>query len=175
VPRTHWKILIYTVAATLAATTGAQARVCAGANCPRQIDITKVQRLIGNLLIAQTGAQVRSITCPRIVVARRGASFTCTAMGVDRTVVAVLITQRDENGNVRVTAPNLLHSGQIATALAKRLSLSTKLAVRVRCPDLLNVHKGTALTCTATPPSGAARKVAVTITDARGTYSYRLR
>lgn len=155
---------------------GCHVSACVGSGCdPGQIDKSKAQTTIRALLIQQTGAQVKLVTCPSNVALKQGATFTCTAMGADGTTAPVLVTQTDGKGKVHISAPDLLHTGTAAQAIATGLSSKLKFAVRVRCPDLVQAHKGTRLTCTATDPKGATRPVAVTVTDNQGAIDYRLR
>lgn len=163
------------VAALLLAGCHVSASACVGSGCDKgTIDTAKAQTTIRALLVAQTGAQVRSVTCPSHVALKQGATFTCTATGADATTAPVLVTQTDGKGNVHISAPDLLHTGTAAQSIAAGLTRRLKFAVHVRCPDLVQAHKGTRLTCTATDPKGATRPVAVTVTDSQGGIDYRL-
>jgi hypothetical protein len=155
---------------------GCHASACIGSGCdPGTIDTAKAETAVRTLLTHDTGAQVRSVSCPPHVRLRQGASFTCTATGADATTAPVLVTQTDGKGKVHISAPDLLHTGAAAEAIAAGLSRRLRFTVRVRCPDLVRAHKGTRLTCTATDPKGATRPVAVTVTDDQGAIDYRLR
>ena len=147
------------------------ASVCAGSGCG--IDSKKAETTVKSLVANATGAAVKSVSCPKSVAFKKGASFTCTATGADGTTAPVLVTQTDGKGNVHISAPNLLHTGTAARLIAKGLSTKLKLPVTVKCPDLVNAHRGTTLTCTATH-SGQTRKVEVTVTDDKGSIDYRL-
>lgn len=163
------------VAAVAALAGGCHASFCAGSGCGKAtIDTAKAESSTRDLVARQTGAQVKSVTCPGHVALKRGGTFTCTATGADGTTAPVLVTQKDDKGNVHISAPDLLHTGAAAKLIADRLTRQLKLTVHVRCPDLVSVHKGSKLTCTATDPAGATRPVAVTVTDDQGSISYRL-
>jgi hypothetical protein len=155
--------------------TACHVSACVGSGCHAGvIDTAKAQAAVRALLATDTGAQVRSVACPSRVALRPGATFTCTATGADGTTAPVLITQTDGKGKVDISAPDLLHTGTAARAIAAGLTHRLKFAVSARCPDLVEAHKGTRLTCTATDPRGATRPVAVTVTDSHGAISYRL-
>ncbi len=148
---------------------------CVGSGCHSDmLDTAKVQAAVRALLVKDTGAQVRSVACPSRVALRQGATFTCTATGADGTTAPVLITQTDGKGKIDISAPDILHTGTAARAIAAGLTHRLKFAVSARCPDLVQAHKGTRLTCTATDPKGATRPVAVTVTDSHGAIAYRL-
>lgn len=161
--------------AVIVLTGGCSASACVGSGCDAgKIDTAKAQRTIRSLVAAQTGAMVASVTCPGSVAEKRGASFMCTATGVDGTTAPVLVTQTDGKGNVHISAPTLLHTGTAAAEIATHLSAQFKSKVSVRCPDLVDAHTGTTLTCKATDAAGDVRPVAVTVTDAQGGIRYRL-
>lgn len=157
---------------------GCQASACVGSGCNTtssgEIDTVKAQTTIRALIAGQTGASVASVTCPGPIIEQKGAQFTCTATGVDGTTVPVAVVQTDGNGNVHISAPQLLHTGAAAALIASHLTATLKFKVTVRCPDLLNVHPGSKFACKATDPTGDTRSVAVTVKDAQGTIDYHL-
>jgi hypothetical protein len=164
------------VAAVAALTAGCHVSACVGSGCgPGMIDTAKAQATTKTVIAQQTGAAVRSVSCPRNITERKGATFTCTITGADGTTATALVTQKDAHGNVEISAPTLLHTGAAAKLIAARLTRQFGFTVRVTCPDLVDAHKGTALTCTATDPKGVTRKVAVTVTNDRGAITYQLR
>jgi hypothetical protein len=155
---------------------GCHVSACVGSGCDAgKIDTAKAEATTKTVIAQQTGAAVRSVSCPSNVTERRGATFTCTITGADGTTATALVTQKDAHGNVEISAPTLLHTGTAAKLIAARLTRQFGFTVRVACPDLVDAHKGTTLTCTATDPRGVTRAVVVTVTDARGAISYRLR
>jgi len=129
---------------------------------------------VKTLVASATGAAVKSVSCPKSIPYKKGATFTCTATGADGTTAPVLLTQTDAKGDVHISAPTLLHTGTAAKLIAKGLSSRLKFSVTVKCPDLVNAHRGTTLTCTATH-AGKTRKVLVTATDDKGSIDYRLK
>ncbi len=138
------------------------------------IDTAKAESSTRTLLAQQTGANVKSVACPKHIAEKQGATFTCTATGADGTTAPVLIKQTDGKGHIYISA-TVLHTGPVAQQIAARLTRQFKLTVRVKCPDLLVAHRGTRLTCTATDPAGHRRTVAVTVTDNQGSIDYSLR
>jgi len=150
---------------------GCSGSVCAGSGCG--IDPTKAANSVKSLVATATGANVKSVSCPKSVPFKKGATFTCTATGADGTTAPVQLTQTDGKGNVHISAPTLLHTGTAAKLIAKGLSTKLKFPVTVKCPDLVNAHRGTTLTCTATHGK-QTRKVLVTATDDKGSIDYRL-
>lgn len=161
--------------ATVLLTSACEVHACVGSGCPGKIDAAKAERETKAVIAKQTGGNVATVTCPKGVEEKTGATFTCTAVGADGTRTGVLITQKDDKGNVHISAPNLLHTGNAARLIADRLTRQLKFTVRVRCPDLINVHKGSTLTCSATDPVGKTRTVDVTVTDDQGAIDYGLR
>lgn len=153
---------------------GCSASVCAGSGCGGgSIDRTKAQNATKSVVVESGGVNVKSVVCPASVALKKGTTFTCTATGEDGTTAGVLLTQTDGKGNVHITPPPLLHTGDAAKVIASGLTSKLKLAVAVKCPDLLLAHKGTKMTCLATH-AGQTRKVGVTVTDAQGDIHYTL-
>jgi hypothetical protein len=170
--RIPYMALIVGVVAMLAAA-GCSASVCAGSGCGGGIDTGKAERAVKTDVANATGSDVKSVSCPSPIALKKGATFNCIATGADGTTATVLVTQTDAKGNVHISAPSLLHTGEAAKLIASGLSGRLKLAVTVKCPDLVSAHKGTTLTCEATH-AGETRKVLVTVTDASGSIDYRL-
>jgi len=150
---------------------GCSSSACAGSGCG--IDSAKAASSVRTLVAKATGADVKSVSCPRSIAIRKGATFTCIATGGDGTTAPVMLTQTDGKGNVHISAPTLLHTGVAARLIAMGLSSKLKSRVAVKCPDLISAHRGTSLTCTATH-AGQTRKVLVTATDDKGSIDYRL-
>ncbi|HEY5196151.1 MAG TPA: DUF4333 domain-containing protein [Solirubrobacteraceae bacterium] len=168
--RIPYLALLLSVAAMLAA--GCSASVCAGSGCGGGIDTGKAERTVKTDIASATGSAVKSVSCPRSVALKKGATFTCIATGADGTTAPVTLTQTDNKGNVHISAP-LLHTGNAAKLIASGLSGKAKVSVTVKCPDLVSAHKGTTLTCVATH-AGETRKVSVTVTDTQGSIDYHL-
>jgi Domain of unknown function (DUF4333) len=166
-----YAVLLACIAAILAA--GCSASVCAGSGCGGKIDTNKAETSVKSVVADATGSVVKSVSCPSPIALKKGATFTCIATGGDGTTAPVTITQTDGKGNVHISAPTLLHTGDAATLIGKGLSSKLKLAVAVKCPDLVSARKGTTLTCQATH-AGETRKVSVTVTDAQGSIDYHL-
>ncbi len=158
-------------------TAGCHVSACAGSGCKNTgvIDTAKAQSTTRTLIAGETGAGLRGVSCPANVPLKTAAAFTCTATGADGTTAPILVTQKDDKGNVQISAPHLLHTGAVAALVAARLTRQAKAAVKVACPDLVEAHRGTTLTCTATEARGVTRAVAVTVTDDQGDISYRVR
>jgi hypothetical protein len=167
----HAAYAAFLAGAAAAAIAGCSASVCAGSGCG--IDTGKAESSVKTLVANATGADVKSVSCPKSVPFKKGDSFTCTATGADGTTAPVMVTQTDGKGNVHISAPTLLHTGTASKLIAKGLSNKLKLAVTVKCPDLVSAHRGTTLTCTATHGK-QTRKVIVTATDDQGSIDYRL-
>ncbi len=154
---------------------GCSASFCAGSGCGGgSIDTAKAERAAKSVVAeAGGGVPVKSVICPKSVKLKQGATFTCTATGDDGTTAPVILTQTDGSGNLHITPPALLHTVDGAKLISSGLTTKLKLAVAVKCPDLVLAHKGTALTCKATH-SGQTRDVKVTVTDDQGDIHYVL-
>ena len=139
----------------------------------KTIDSDKGERFIRGVVANQVGARIASVTCPEDVEAKKGGTFTCVVAGRDGTKGNVVARQRDDEGNVVVNAP-FLHVREAEAVMANEIGRQVKAQVRVACPEIVVVKKGGTFACKATS-GGQTRDVAVTLTDASGRFSYRLR
>ena len=123
--------------------------------------------------IAQgSGAQVRSVTCPAKVVAKAGNTFRCTVTGADGSTVTVSVTQENNSGALHFSDPHLWHSGPAVQVIRQQLAHRAGKAVAVRCPDLVDVHKGSIVVCRVRTSAGATQKLLLSFTDDMGTFRF---
>jgi hypothetical protein len=145
----------------------------AGSGAAQAIGTSRAETAARRLVAAQTGADVVSVSCPRVAAVEVGADFTCTATGGDRTTAAVAMTVQDAAGDVALRPLDLLQTVSAARLIADALTHEYKATVTVRCPDLVSAHKNTTMTCHATH-AGVVHDVLVTVKDNQGSLAYRL-
>jgi hypothetical protein len=82
--------------------------------CAKKIDTSKAERSIKAGLESKTsdGLRIASVTCPKDVEVKKGATFTCTVKGKNHQTARVTVVQHDDKGNVT-------YSGDL-TALVQR-------------------------------------------------------
>lgn len=137
------------------------------------IDSEKGERFIRGVVVKQVGARVGAVMCPDDVETKKGATFTCIVVGADGSKGDVLVTQRDDEGNVNVSAP-FLHVREAETVMRDQIAKQAKVdGVTVACPEIIVVKKDERFECTATA-EGKSRDVAARLTDDEGHFSYRL-
>lgn len=142
------------------------------AGCSTKIDDAAGEKAIRQAVGQQVGADVRSVTCPKNLIAKKGASFTCQVTGSDGTTGTAVVTENDDKGSVSVTAP-FLHVHEVERSIAKGIEQQVGSAVKVRCPQIVVVKAGGTFSCTAISRSDHA-KVKVVQEDARGRVRYTL-
>jgi hypothetical protein len=133
--------------------------VLAAAGCG-SLDDSKVEDGIKREL-GKSGANVRSVGCPRNVEMKRGSTFTCTAIGTDDTRLRVPVTQRDDKGNVDFRASVL--SPKVLEEDLKRLSERAAVlggaekttAAATRCPELTTPTPRGSVVCSLTFDDGS--------------------
>lgn len=137
------------------------------------IDAEKGERFIRGVVTEQVQARVGAVRCPDDVKTKKGTTFTCSVAGIDGSKGDVLVTQRDEDGNVNVSAP-FLHVREAEAVMADQIAKQVKVdGVTITCPEIIVVKKGGRFECKATA-EGKSRDVAVRLTDDEGHFSYRL-
>lgn len=137
------------------------------------IDADKAEKEITSLVETQVDAKVKSVSCPEDKEAKQGESFTCEVTGTDATTGQALVTMKDDEGNVRVSAP-FVHPRDVETKIAEGIKEQTDFAtVTVSCPEIIVGKAGGTLECEA---DGDGNKAAVTVTqtDGKGGFDYKV-
>ena len=129
----------------------------------------KAESEIAKAIQSQVGVTVASVDCPKDVKPKAGAVFTCTATGKDGTAAEITVTQKDDKGNVHISAP-LVHVPTLEKNLAAKIGGSAALD----CPDLITVKQGASFTCDAKSSTGNTTKVKVTFTDDQGNLQFEV-
>jgi hypothetical protein len=137
------------------------------------IDAGKAQRFITTAVTKQAGVRVKSVVCPKNRKAKKGDHFQCTVTGTDGTKGVVDIVQRDDKGNVHVSAP-FLHMREAEASIASQIRKQVAVAVAVTCPEIVVPKTGGTFRCSATDGKDK-RPVAVTMTNATGGFSFKVR
>jgi hypothetical protein len=155
--------------------TGAAAGLAAAlalGGCSTEIDAAKGEKLIRRAVTAQVGAKVRSVTCPKGLTAKKGATFRCRVVGADGSSGQVTVTERDDKGKVSIDAP-FLHVGEVEDQIEADLKQKVGDDVTLRCPEIVVVAKGDRFSCRGRS-GGSRARIAVTQQDARGHVRYRV-
>jgi hypothetical protein len=140
--------------------------------CSTEIDAAKGEKLISTAVSRQVGVKVRSVTCPKGLKAKKGATFTCKVVGADGTTGNVRVTERDAKGKVSIDAP-FLHVAEVEEQIAADLRKKVGTAVSVACPDIVVAAEGDRFTCRGRSKDSAPT-IRVTQQDARGHVRYRV-
>jgi hypothetical protein len=142
--------------------------------CAKSIDDEKAEKFIAKSVTQQVGAKVKSVSCPSNLTAKKGETFECTVNGTDGTSGKATVTEKDDEGNVNVSAP-FIHvrnlEEQIAGGISGQVGGSD---VQVTCPEIIVGDKGAVFECQASSGSDKAT-VEVTQTDGRGNVRYKVK
>lgn len=137
------------------------------------IDSGKAEDSIKKLVLEQAGAKVKAVDCPDGKPAKAGDTFTCTVTGTDATKGDALVTEKDDEGNVRVSAP-FVHPRDIESGIASSISKQTNgEAVDVACPEIIVGQTAGTFTCRARQGQNTA-SVEVTQKDAKGNVRFQV-
>lgn len=137
-----------------------------------KLDTAKGERQIQLLVARYTGQQTEA-SCPRNVPLRNGTTTTCTVTAPDGSKATVSMVQSDDRGHVRVSS-QLMHTAMVEQRIATDASRRLGFAVTIRCPQLVEITKGSQVRCKAADSRGKTASVYVRITDARGSFDYWL-
>jgi hypothetical protein len=142
------------------------------AGCSTKIDDAAGEKLIRKAVSQQVKAKVRTVTCPKGLTAKKGATFSCQVTGTDGTTGTALVTEKDDKGNVSVNAP-FLHVREVEQSIGSGIKAQVGSDVAVKCPQIVVVKAGGTFDCTAISGSDRA-KVKVVQQDAQGRVRYTL-
>ena len=140
--------------------------------CAKKIDDAKAEKFISTTVAKQVGAKVKSVKCPSDLTAKKGATFNCTVTGADGSSGITKVTERDDQGNVRVSAP-FIDGRELEDSIGAGITRQVGSTVTVSCPEIIVTKKGDTFDCSATSGSDKA-SVAVTQTDDQGHVRYEL-
>ena len=136
-----------------------------------KIDGPRAERLIRDLVTDDVGARVRSVTCPTGITASKGVRFNCAVTAVDGTKGNVVVTGRDDDGGVDLSAP-FLTVRESEADMARQIGEEADATVKVQCPELIVIRKGVTFLCKATA-DGQQRNVTGKFLDDSGRFSFR--
>jgi hypothetical protein len=150
------------------------AAVLIGGCGSNEIDTKRAEDLIAENVREEIGAEVKSVSCPTGVKAKKGDTFECTVTGSDGTTGKATVTQEDDEGNVKTSAP-FVHvrdlEREIAGGIGGQIGASD---VEVSCPEIIPGAKGDVVECDATSGEDKA-VIEVTQTDGLGNVNYKVK
>jgi hypothetical protein len=136
------------------------------------IDSEKAQSFISKTVSEQAGVKVKSVTCPDDIKGEKGGTFTCVVTATDGTKGDVKVVQRDDEGNVRVSAP-FLHVREAETSIADEIKKQTDAVVTVTCPEIIVPAKDATFDCEGSDGS-KTRKIVLTTTNTSGAFTFKV-
>lgn len=158
---------------TLAAGATALLTTLALAGCGKsEIDVDKASTFIDSAVEKEIGAKVKAVDCPESVEVKAKSTFKCVVTGSDDTKGDAKVTQRDDKGNMVVSAP-FLHPREAEGAIQSQLRKRAR-AATVTCPEIIVVAKGGEFDCKVVS-AGPTKLVSATQTDTIGNFTYRER
>jgi hypothetical protein len=136
------------------------------------LNVGKAKELITTAVVDQIGAEVESVECPAEVEPQAGATFGCTVTASDRTSGRVLVTQKDDEGNVRISAP-FVHTAELEERIGADIERQVGGAVTLECPQIVEAEKDETFECEAAG-EGERTTVLVTQRDDEGNVRYEI-
>lgn len=139
----------------------------------KTIDAKKAEAGITKAVTEQAGARVKEVSCPDGKEAKAGDTFTCKVVGTDGSTGNALVTEKDDKGDVRISAP-FVHPREVESGVAASIEKqSSATDVKVTCPEIIPGKAGAETTCQAV--SGTDRAdVLITQTDGKGGFDFKV-
>lgn len=144
-----------------------------GACGSKTVNTEKGEKFITTQVEKQVGAKVKAVKCPEDVKAKKGGAFTCTVTGSDGTTGQAKVIQKDDEGNVRLTAP-FVHVRNLERLMAENIGKQVNADVIIKCPEIITGKRGDTFDCAATDDKDNKATVKVTQKDAKGNVDYKL-
>ena len=135
-----------------------------------EIDDAKAERFIEATVTEQVGARVESVECPTGLTAKKGETFECTVTGDDGSTGRTVVTEKDDEGNVAVSAP-FIHVRDLEEQILRGLKDEMGGSAELDCPEIIVGEKGDTFEC-AVRSAGGESTVLVTQTDDQGNVRY---
>ena len=136
------------------------------------IDSSKVEKSIGRTVIDQAGVHVKSVSCPKDPKAKKGATFTCTVTATDGSKGEAVVTQTDDDGNVRTAAP-FLHTRDAEAQIAAQIKKQAGVPVQVTCREIVVAKAGEKFRCKASDGK-VTRDIEATMTNDQGNFTAKI-
>ena len=137
-----------------------------------ELNIGRAQDLITGVVVDQIGAEVESVDCPAEVEPQAGATFGCTVTATDGTSGRVIVTQKDDEGNVRISAP-FVHTAELEERIGADIERQVGGPVTLECPQIVVAEKSDTFECEA-EGEGERSTVLVTQKDDQGNVRYEV-
>lgn len=129
------------------------------------------ERLVTRAVREQVTKEPVTATCPEVVVATAGRTWTCLVRGEDGTEGEVQVRSKDRTGAVSVDA-DFLHVRDAERVIAGKVRKRTGAkGVEVSCPDIQSSTAGSSFDCEVEAADGSAT-IVVTLTDDQGSFTY---
>ncbi len=172
--RRLWVWLVPVGLAAIAAVAGVMFAPSAEPGGQALLNTNRLEQKIDAVVRRYTG-QRSTTSCPDAVPIHKGLITDCTSTGPDGSKAVMRVQQTDNDGNVSISSPHLMPTSLVEERIAEDASRRLGFAVKVNCPDLVEITKGSEIRCIGTDETGAKATIEVTITDASGNFTYRIR
>jgi hypothetical protein len=126
---------------------------------------------------AKTQGASGAVKCGEGTKPRKGAIYICTAPTRSSGTAAVLVTQKDERGQVNVLVrQKRLTTAKIQRQIAAQYKKQVDITVKVKCPSRVKSRIGATFTCTVTnPANGKSQTIVATQRDTEGNFALKVR
>lgn len=137
-----------------------------------ELDLDKAERLVTETVTTQVGAEVESVECPADVTVEAGGTFECLVTATDGTKGDALLRQKDDEGNVNITAP-FVRTRDLEDLIVEDLRQQVGGEVVIECPQIVVGSQGDTFECQASG-DGDEATVLVTQKDDQGNVRYEI-
>ncbi len=150
--------------------------------CGTNLDMNIINKSITDGLATQLGLTDTAVTCPpEARPAKLGDTFECEAKPKDGGRLVLMVTQKDDKGNIAwelVKIEGMINLKTAEEAIAQGLKEQTGTDVTVSCSaggsSLRTAKEGEEFDCQAQSADGTASPIVVTMKDGEGNISWAL-
>lgn len=172
-PRGTCRVILHSVRTPLIVASTLVTAVLVGCG-GTSLDGAKTEKLLADTVAAETGAKVKSVSCPADQKVEANVKFDCKVTGSDGSSAALPVTIVDDKGALKFRPVPFLKPAEVAEKIANALTEQVKDPVIVTCQQITVAKTDGKLTCNARVGKGENNKVFVTQTDTFGNVLYRV-
>lgn len=143
--------------------------------CTPSFDSKQVEGVIQEGFVQKTGIEVESVSCPKDIELKANNTFECVLKDMDANEIAILVTQKDDQGNITWNAnQGLISLDQLAQSIENNIKQNQDIDVKGNCGDskFKIAHKDDVFECSISDPDGRSQVVKVTVSDEEGNVTW---
>ncbi|MCB1189528.1 MAG: DUF4333 domain-containing protein [Leptospiraceae bacterium] len=143
--------------------------------CSPTIDTQQVEGVIQEGFVQKTGIEVKSISCPKDIKPEPNTTFNCKLKAKDGSEIDLVVTQKDDQGNITWNADKgLISLPKLAKSIDDSIKQQKNIDVNTDCGsgEFKIAHTNDTFDCNITDGTGNTTVAKITVKDEDGNVSW---